>query len=276
MKIEISTVMIIAFFVTISVLLCVNVNNNFYPQSMEDERLYYDLVTNNWNVEGLENAYNGGETKPVSFLVIWKVVDGSRVWTRAINFIIVLFNTYLLFLITKNKLSFLYPLIIAFLNSMWLTAEIIEVMFLLLAFKYQEKQGWFVGLAATFRPYSAVFILLLQNNKHRLCSLSVGAAFSVILIYYGLFIPYANKMLRYGVTEQYYIENDYVALFMMIPLMVSCFHNNKLFLWGVFACIPLLVSMYGHYFITPYTLFFLGYLLVNSQEKTQISSKQNS
>jgi hypothetical protein len=68
-------------------------------------------------------------------------------------------------------------------------------------------------------------------------------------------------------TESYVKEFfDQTLYFIMFAIIGLCwtkvdFIGDKLLFWQVFSMIPLLNRTYGHYFLTPMVLFFIGYIV---------------
>lgn len=248
-----------SFFITaVLLLIFVDTRSNIFPYVMADENIYKDIITNYWSYEGLRTIYGSFETKPPLFLLIWKLTNADIVLTRSINLMLVLINTYLIYSITNSKKAIFYPIIIVFCNSMWLTAETIEVFFLLLGFKYSQRIGLFIALGALFRPYIAFYSIFL-NKKNWMYIFLVGGLFSVWMLYVDLFFPYLFGLIDYSGSPLN--DNDYLALFMLIPLFMASSKNVDMQRYAVISLLPLFIRLYGHYFIVPYTLLFLGYLM---------------
>ena len=235
---------------------------NLSLSPMPDEIQYYQPLVKDWNENGISVIPSHNDTKPLSFLYLQKILraDLTYKYTRLFNFILICAITLVIFKITNRKESFLFIIIPTFLHSLWLTAEIIEVFFVLLSIYYIKDRGIFIGLAAVFRPYAVVYMMLI-NNKQRAYAILIGILFSIILIYHGLFFPYANHLFNYSVTNHFYDETDYGAIVFLILFAILSSKNKTMLQYGLIACIPLVVKLYGHYFLPAYTFFFIGYLL---------------
>lgn len=241
------------------------INLSFAP--MADEVQYYQPLVKDWNENGISVIPSHNDTKPLSFLYLQKVLraDLTYKYTRLFNLVLIGIITILIYNITNRKEAFLFVIIPTFLHSLWLTAEIIEVFFMVLSLYFIKYRGIFVGLAVIFRPYAIVYTALI-NNKERLWVLTLGILFSVILLYHGLFFPYANHLFNYSVTNHLYDETDYGAIIFLILFAILSSKNTEMLKYGLLACIPLAVKLYGHYFIPAYTFFFIGYLLYYTGE----------
>lgn len=255
------------FYATISIMAAIvflnsTIYTNYYSVVNVDEVVYQDTVSK-WNANGtagLQEAYAGAENKPVSFLAIQKVLGADPDKTRTLNLILVVLVTVLIYRITGRVEAMLYPIIPAFLNSWWLTAEIIEVLFVLLAINYKKYEGYYVGLAAVFRPYALLYSAVIRRRQVEYAAVVVGS-FAAILQYYGFLWLYIVKLAGYGVTaianNSYY---DPIAIAFYFPMLILASQNKEMLKYGLIASVPLLFRQFGHYFIPSYSLFFLGYL----------------
>ena len=236
-----SDIAMVSFFVTaVLLMLFYDEGSNLLPGLMADERTYTTIITQYWSYDGLRAIYGSFETKPPLFLYIWHLTNADIAVTRSINVLLVIINTYLIYSITGNKKAVLYPLIIIFCNSMWLTAETIEVLFLLLAFKYSHKMGVFIALGALFRPYIAFYSVFL-NKKNWMYILLIGGVFSVWMLYVDLFFPYLFGLMRYGGSLPN--DNDYLAVFMLLPLFIASSRNKDMLRYAVISMLPLFIRI---------------------------------
>lgn len=212
-----------------------------------------------WNDQGIQGLSENIDNKPLTFLALERFlgIDHTLTYTRLLNIVLIAFTAVLVFSITKRYESFLFVLIPVFLNSMWLTVEIIELPLILLATKYKDYSGLFVGLAVLFRPYSILYSFLLKKRQV-LYIIAIGAIFSTVLLYYGLFFPYLHRVISYGSETE--PVSDYIAIVILIPLLYIGMKNKEFFKYGLLACVPLLLRTWAHYFITPYGLFLTSYL----------------
>lgn len=223
-----------------------------------DEYLYKN-VTNNFNVEYIKYLYyNTLETKPLSFLTLQKVLNNADpTYTRGLNLILIIISTFLIYKITSNKFAFLYILIPIFLDSMWLTAEIIEVTFVLLSIRYATNSGLFVGLATIFRPTALLYSVLLKRRQI-LYVLGIGFIFALILFEVGLFWAYWYEVTHY--VQTIFIEPDIFVLISFILLAIIGL-NRQMLGYIIISAIPLGMKLYPHYFLPVYTFLFIGFLL---------------
>ena len=224
-----------------------------------DEHLYKN-ASNNFTVEHIKYLYNHVmESKPLPFLTLQKVLNNADLfYTRGFNFLLIIICTFLIYKISNgNKFSFLYILIPIFLDSMWLTAEIIEVTFVLLSIQYANRSGLFIGLATIFRPSALLYTFLLKS-KQMMHVLLIGFLYVIVLIYLGLFFPYVNEVLGYA-------HDGFVGLDMFVPvilIMLLIMGLNKQMSGYVIATgLFLSVKMYPHYFLPIFTYLFVGFLL---------------
>lgn len=261
-KLRYYTFRFIFFIITINQILLPNILYNLNPTEQIDEIVYSKIVSN-WNINGIQTLITANDDKPLPFLFLQKLflADKTTLYTRLLNMFFVLLNTYLIYSLTKRQESFLYPLIPIFLNSMWLTTEIIESFFLILLFKYQSYSGLFIGLSTMFRPYSLIFSIT-QKSYQFLFIIIPGFIFSGLLLYYNLFFPYLKTVLDYGSSSSTTsLQSIDIFVFTILILFAIIGTKNKqIFTYGLIACLPLLLRHWGHYFITPYTLFFFSYL----------------
>lgn len=253
----------IIFYLTIALILSLIFlnfpeQNNIFPHDKQiDEAVYQDTIEK-WNsqgIAGIKDAYNGSENKPLSFLYVQKLLDANPLKTRLLNAILVILNTYLIFRYTGSYRAFLYPIIPIFLNSMWLTVEIIETFFIILAISIKQYEGFFVGLAMIFRPYALLYTAVIERRQIKYVLL-FGLLFTGILAYNGLLWVYVTKLFLYG--SQPKVITDYVAFLIFIPMLYLGSQNKQLFKYGIVASIPLVIRAFGHYFIPSYSLFFIA------------------
>jgi hypothetical protein len=237
-----------------------------------DENLYRN-VSNNFTIEHLQYVYNNViESKPLTFLVLQKVLNNSDpFYTRGLNLILIIISTYLIYKITNNKLSFLYITIPLFLGSMWLTDEMIEVVFILLSIQYTNRSGIFIGLATIFRP-SALLYSVLIKIRQILNVFIVGTLFALILLLLGLFFPYLFEVTHYVGNKLFGL--DPFVLVMLIFLIIMGL-NKKMLGYIIISAIPLGMMLYPHYFLPVYTFLFVGFLLNMNDDIKAIYSNKN-
>lgn len=237
--------------------------NAYHSKIMPDEQFYIN-VSNNFTIDHIRYLYDSNwEMKPITFLTVEKILESDILLTRILNLILVIINTILIYKLTNNRLAFIYLIFPVFLNSMWMTVETIELMFLLLGLLYKERNGIFVGLATIFRPYSILYSVLL-NKKQIIHIIIIGSIFSVVLLYLGLFFPYLFELFRY--TQNKYDEFDFLAIVMLIMLFIMGSKNKLMLKYSLIAMIPLSVKLYGHYFLPVYTFLFIGFLLTMKED----------
>lgn len=251
------------------------VNENFRtitnPYSY-DEIHFYQPHAANFTINHFKDVYNSNmESNPITFLTLYKILDNANpVVTRTFNLFLILICTYLLYKITNNKVSFLYILIPVFLDSMWLTLEIVEIFFILLSMLYVKKSGIFVGLAMIFRP-TAILYAFLVSNRQKLSVVAIGILFSILLLAMRLFFPYLHEVSVYAKDGFPGLDMLVVViLFMLTPIGL----NKQILPYIIVSAIPLLVKTYPHYFLPLFTFLFLGFLLNMNKDIKDISEKQ--
>lgn len=235
-----------------------NLRTIFSPYDF-DERLYHNMASN-FTVDHIRYLYNHVlEAKPLPFLILQKVLNSSDpLYTRAFAYLLIGISTYLIYLITnKNKLSFLFILIPIFLDSMWLTAEIVEVTFVLLSIQYANKSGIFIGLATIFRPVAIVYLLIIPNIQ-KLYVLIIGIIFAGILVSLDLFNAYAFEILNYA-KDSFFGIDFFVVIVGIMFLIIGL--NKRMFPYCVATLFSFGVKMYPHYFLPIFTYLFIGFLL---------------
>ncbi len=242
--------------------------SRWYPEIQVDEIIYGNIVRD-WNQQGISALADHADNKPITFLYLQKILkaDETVLYTRILNLMLVVCCSTLIYSLTKRYESYLFIIIPMFLSAMWLTVEIIELMFILLAIRYKRHAGVFVGLAAIFRPYAVLYSVLLKRNQLHYV-FEIGLLFSGLLLYLGLFSTYLNTVLAYG-----QIPNDWLdktALSFLVVFGILGTNSKEIFKYGLIACIPLFIRLWGHYFITPYGLFFMGYLC-DRQKKDKVN-----
>ena len=257
---NIDHISIFIFFYILTLLYVCFGNHIFFIQF--DERVYLSSI-NTWNQFDIATVYNiSGENKTIFFLYIQKILGANIIYTRILNVLLIIGTMYLLYSLSGNKLAFLYPLIILFLNSMWLTVEIIEVFIMLLGFKYlKNHMGVAVGLACLFRPYAVIYSLFM-DKRNMIYIIIIGLSACAILYMNDVLFIYAELMIGYGSNG---IQNkldtvDTYSLFLLIPLIIAGYKNWHYSKYAFAGMVGLSVQMFAHYFIVPYTFFYLAYL----------------
>ncbi len=233
-----------------------------------DEHLYKN-VSNNFTIEHIRNLeYNVQEIKPLTFLVLQKSLNNADpFFSRGLNLILIIICTVLIYKITNNnKFACLFILIPIFLDSMWLTAEIIEVTFVLLSIKYVNNSGIFIGLSTIFRPSGILYTLLLKK-KQMIYVLIIGIIYALILVYLGLFNSYL-----FAVTN--YAQDSFFGIEMMVILILGMFFtiglNRRMIGYVIASVLFLSVKMYPHYFLPIMTFLFVGFLLNMNEDLKEI------
>lgn len=231
-----------------------------------DEKVWGN-VSRDWKLNGIESLNTNTDNKPVPFLALQRLLQADRtvMYTRTLNIVLIASCAILIYSITKRYESFLFVIIPVFLNSMWLTVEIIETLFVLLAIKYKNYSGLYIGLAMLFRPYAILYSVLLKRKQIFMVA-GIGIWFTGFLLYQGLFFSYLNKVIGYG-SEQLPLT-DYMAMFFLIPLAILGTRNKEMFKYGLVACIPLLLRSWGHYFLPGYAVFLTSYLKGDDTKRT--------
>jgi len=79
-------------------------------------------------------------------------------------------------------------------------------------------------------------------------------------------------MLDYGTSAGRHRDNirDYYALTLMIPIMFAGYKNIKYSKYAFASMIGFVVQLFGHYFLVPYSFFFLAYLTMEEYNKLKI------
>lgn len=258
----------IFFFITlIWIIISTGFHTILSPYSY-DENLYRGISAN-FTLDHIKYVYdNVLETKPLPFLFLQKILnDGDPIFTRGFAYILIILSTLLIYKITNNKLSILYILIPIFLDSMWLTAEIIEVFFVLLSIQYVNKSGIFIGLSTVFRPTSILYSFLLRK-KQILYVFIIGIIFALILLLTGLFFPYLHEVTFYAGDG--FSGFDMLLLVILIMLVIMGIINKKMFPYIIISAIPLYMELFPHYFLPVYTFLFVGYLLNMNEDLKEI------
>jgi len=150
---------------------------------------------------------------------------------------------------------------------MWLTAEIIEVFFVLLSIQYANKSGLFVGLATIFRPTSILYSVLIPKRQI-LNVLIVGTLFALLLLILGLFFPYLHEVTSY--VKDGFAGFDVMLLIIFIMLIIMGINNKKMFPYVIISAIPLYMELFPHYFLPVYTFLYVGYLLNMNEDLKEI------
>ena len=262
----------IFFFVTVFWIILAN-PDHFYNQTPQVDEIVYKEGSDNFSINHIRDMYiNNYVNKPLTFLILEKIFASDIFLTRMLNLLLVIINTFLIYKLTKNKFSFLYFVFPVLTNSMWLTVEIIEAMFLLLGLCYKERNGIFVGLATIFRPYSILYTILL-SKKQIFYVIIVGAVFSVILLILGLFFPYFFNVISY--THNTYGEVDFLLFVMLGILFIIGCRNRLMLKYSIIAMVPLYMRSFGHYFLPVYTFLFVGFLLSMNEDFEELNIKYN-
>ncbi len=257
------------FFILILIGISVSVNfDNVLTPYNSDEQIYKN-ISDNFTLEHIRYLYNHGmESKPISFLVLEKILNNADpFYTRGLGYILIFLSTFLIYKITNNRLSFLYPLIVIFLDTMWLTAEIIEIFFVLLSIQYTNRSGWFIGLATIFRPTSLLYSFLLPK-KQIFSVLLIGTLFALILFGIRLFFPYLHQVTSYA--EDGFVGFFVMLLVILVMLMIMGLSNRKMFPYIMISAIPLYMELFPHYFLPIYTFLYVGYLLNMNNDLQEI------
>lgn len=238
-----------------------------------DEHLYQN-VSNNFTIEHIKYLeYNVMESKPLTFLTLQKVLNNAdHTTTRAFNFLLIILCTFLIYKITNNnKFAIFFILIPIFLDSMWLTAEIVEVTFVLLSIRYAEQSGIFIGLSTIFRPSGIIYTLLLKK-KQMIYVFVIGILYALLLIYLDLFNSYLFEVINYA-------EDGFMGLDMLVVVVLVMFAiiglNRKMIGYIIATALFLSVKMYPHYFLPIMTFLFVGFLLNMNSDWEDIKNENS-
>ncbi len=235
-----------------------------------DENLYKN-ISNNFTAEHIRYLeYNVMESKPLPFLTLQKVLNNADpFYTRGLSYILMIICIVLIYKITNNKLSFLFILIPASLDSMWLTAEIIEVTFVLLSIQYANRSGLLIGLATIFRP-SAILYTILLKRPQMIYVFIVGISYALLLLYLDLFFSYLYEVMNY-------VSGVNVGAALLVILNAIMFViiglNRKMLKYVVVSALFLSVNFYPHYFLPIMTFLFIGFLLNMNDDIKEINNK---
>jgi len=267
-----------ATFLTMVMLVLFNTNNNLVGSKVFDEKVYEKLTRD------IHNGVNGSSTigvlkhwkevKPATFVELQYILRAYETvkYTRALNVVLILLITIFIYDLSKRKEAILFPLIPIFLNSMWLTAEIIEIMFVILAIKYSKFSGILVGLATIFRPYAILYTYTLKK-KQLIPVLLIGSMYALFLIYHNWFWGYLERLIEHNVSEPQIpdlIAFEFLILFVIIGWKTS---TTKY----VLASVLPLTMLGAHYFLPIYTWLFLGYLMeITSKPKNMVGEKYDN
>jgi len=239
-----------------------------------DEHAYKTITQN--IVSGNISIFNTSDNKTIPFIALQLLLKAyeSMLYTRLLNVILIMLCTYLIYSITRRLESILFFVIPWYLNSMWLTVEIIEVFFVLLAMKYANKRGILIGIATLFRPYSLLYIVLLKKTQW-IYVIAVGSIYAAILYYNNALFSYFTIVSNYSITGGHIFgaTHDMGAIMLWLPFFYMGY-KTQTFKYGMIASIPLLVQTFAHYFIPSLTFFFVGYLLELKDKNAYIDLKQ--
>jgi len=241
---------------------------NFWVPKNHDETTWGN-VSNNFTAEHIAYLYNNVmESKPLLFLAAHKVLGSPNViYTRLFNYLLIILSSIIIYKITNNKFSFLYIFIPVILDTVWLTAEIFEVFFILLSIYYTTKSGIFTGIAMLFRP-SAVLYSILLKWKQIPYVIIIGLIFTAVLFYLGLFFPYLYETMTY--SKDGFIGIDAMPAFLFLMLVTMGITNRRMLPYVIIAAFPLLMKTYWHYFLPVDTFLFVGYLLNMNEDLKEI------
>ena len=270
-----------ALFISMIVIQLVNADNNIWGNGI-DEAYYKDVtqrIVNTGTVQGLfETLKDDFETKTAPFIglhVVLRMYE-TKVYARAFNALLILIISYLVYDMTKRKESFLIPIIPWFLNSLWLTNEIIEVFFVILAVRFAQFSGLLIGIGTLFRPWTLFYSVLLKQNQIKYVVM-IGMIYVLILFYYDSFLFYLYKVFHYSVIAHGFTSGnepiDWVSI-LFCGLFLFLGYKTKMFWFGIVSMISLSTKLYAHYFVPSMILFYFGYLL-QLKIQTQKEETQN-
>lgn len=266
---KIKSLLFLSFVFTCLLLVAINPIKVIYPDPTDDERTYYLPASNGIHSQGISYLQTHPDTKPLSFIYIFYLLDGNIFYSRLLNYFLIGITTYFIFKLTESKLSILYPLIPIFLNGATLTDEIIPAMFIVMSFCYMKYNGFFIGLATIFNPFSILYGILL-NKKNFAYFIIIGELFVALLLYLGLFFPYLFWLIHYEQLNETQPLNWFTQLFLIIFFIIGS-KDKTIMRYAFISTIPLITRPYFNwYYIVPYTILFVGYLI---QEKDNRLSK---
>jgi len=256
-----------AIFLTMIILQLVNVDNNFFPDGVDEKG--FAVITQraiNINEERgigivggiFEASKELSEVKSTPFTALYLIlrIYETVVYTRALNIVLILLIMLMMYDMTKRKEVLLFPLIPWFLNSLWLTNEIIEVFFVIVSIRFIQYSGVLIGIATILRPWALGYTILLKLKQIKYV-LIVGLIYVMVLMYYNSFFVYIDIVTKYAVESTG--PSDYVATFFLIPFLIIGY-KTPMWKYGIVSMLCLLTKLSYHYFIPAYTFFFFGYL----------------
>jgi len=265
---ELKRTIFYAIFISMIILQLLNAHNNLIGNGI-DEAYYKDVtqrIVNNGTIQGAFDILKGDfETKTAPFIglhVVLRMYE-TKVYARAFNILLIVLITYMIYDMTKRKETLLLPLIPWFLNSMWLTNEVVEVFFVVLSIRFVQYSGILIGIGTLFRPWALAYTILIDKKQWKYV-LAIGLAYVLVLIYYDSFLFYLYKVFHYSVIDHAFTSGDesvdWVSM-LFCGLFMFLGYKTKMFWFGIVSMISLSTKLYAHYFVSSYILFFLGYLI---------------
>lgn len=231
-----------------------------YPAPTDDEVNYYKPASDGMHSQGIDYLKTHPDTKPLSFMYIQYLLNANIVYTRLLNYILIGLTTYFIFKVTGSKLAILYPFIPIFLNGSTLTVEIIKALFVIMSFYYIRINGVFIGLATVFNPFSVLYGIML-NKRNFAYFMVICELFSGLLLYLGLFFPYLTWLFRYESLAETKPLGWIVIAFLGIFYIIGS-KDKTILKYAMLSTIPVITRPYFEwYYIVPYTVLFVGYLL---------------
>jgi hypothetical protein len=232
----------------------------FYPDpGISDEQVWRNVTVHPFSAEtqSLDNK------SPVFLWVMYVLqIDHTVLYTRLLNYMILLIITYLMYRQTKRVEVLFVPIFVIYTDLPILYDTTLELVFVLLAVNFPQHSGLFTGLAGISRPYAFAYTVLLKR-KQALVTIIIGLALVVIMYLTGGLLPYWREVTTYGTTSDYSYWWRYSTFFesaLILSLtIVTWAPRKKLFQFACMSCLPLLLRTYGHYYIVPTVLFFYLY-----------------
>lgn len=235
------------------------------PGSGGERGLYlnhYSIDEALWKVKSDDWLHSPDNKSPV-FLLVNKLlgIDHTYFYTRLLNITLLFLCSYLIYSITRRRESFLFILLPIYMDAFVLLDTTFEVLFMLMAIKYNRFGGLWTGIAMIFRPYAIIYTVLLENRQ-KLILVTVGVIYALFLLATGGFWNYLQVTTAYAADTP--SSGNYWTLGGVFLLSVFAFlgwqKDKTLFKYGLVACIPLLLRAWGHYFLPAVTFWFLSYL----------------
>jgi len=266
MRSKINSLLFLAFVFVCLLLISINPIKVLYPDPTDDEITYYQPAAQGIHNQGISYLQYHPDTKPMPFIYIFYILDGSIFYSRFLNYFLIGITTYFIYKLTGSKLAIIYPLIPIYLNGITLTAEIIKAVFVVISFCYIRYNGIFIGLSTLFNPFSILYSILL-DKRNFVYFIIIGELFAALLLYLGLFFPYFFWLVGYEQLNESHSINWITVLFLGVFFLIGS-KNNTILKYAILSAIPIVTRpFFGWYYISAYTILFIGFLIDNENMK---------